>query len=93
MKLAKLKETKVPMDLRKALAAVPLAKALWADITPIARRDWILWIITAKRLETRKRRIEKACSMLASGKRRVCCFGGINWLMKTQAKSNKRSTK
>ena len=30
-------ETRVPMDLRKALAAAPLAQALWADITPIAR--------------------------------------------------------
>jgi uncharacterized protein DUF1905 len=27
-------ETRVPMDLRKALAAAPLAQALWADITP-----------------------------------------------------------
>ncbi len=75
-------ETRVPMDLRKALAAAPLARALWADITPIARRDWIFWMISAKQAETRSRRIEKACDMLASGKRRVCCFAGINWLMK-----------
>ena len=74
-------ETRVPMDLRKALAAAPLPQALWADITPIARRDWILWISSAKQPETRRRRIEKACAMLASGKRRVCCFGGIKWLM------------
>jgi hypothetical protein len=75
-------EIRVPMDLRKALAAAPLAQALWADITPIARRDWILWITSAKQPETRKTRIEKACDMLASGKRRVCCFGGLNWLTK-----------
>ena len=75
-------ETRVPMDLRRALAAAPLAQALWADITPIARRDWILWISSAKQPETRRRRIEKACAMLASGKRRVCCFGGLNWLTK-----------
>jgi hypothetical protein len=31
-------ETRLPMDLRKALAAAPLAQALWTDITPIARR-------------------------------------------------------
>src|SRR4030095_5094750 len=80
-------ETRVPMDLRKALAAAPLAQALWADITPIGRRDWILWISSAKQPETRKRRIEKACAMLASGKRRVCCFGGIKWLMKNHARS------
>ena len=78
-------ETRVPIDLRKSLAAAPLAQALWADITPIARRDWIFSIISAKQPETRKRRIEKACDMLASGKRRVCCFGGIKWLMKNHA--------
>ena len=75
-------ETRVPKELSKALATVPRAKALWAEITPMARRDWILWIITAKQVETRQIRIEKACDMLASGKRRVCCFGGLNWLMK-----------
>jgi hypothetical protein len=64
----------VPADLRKALAAAPQARALWSDITPIARRDWIHWITSAKKLETRARRIENACEMLASGKRRVCCF-------------------
>jgi hypothetical protein len=37
-------ELKVPTDLRKALAAAPKARALWSDITPIARRDWIHWI-------------------------------------------------
>jgi hypothetical protein len=73
-------ELRVPMDLRKALATAPPAQALWGDITPMARRDWILWISSAKQPETREGRIEKACDMLASGKRRVCCFGGINWL-------------
>ncbi len=80
-------EIRVPMDLRKALAAAPRAEASWADITPIARRDWIFSISTARQPETRRRRIEKACDMLASGKRRLCCFPGIKWLMKKNAKS------
>ena len=67
-------EPRVPADLRKALAAAPKARALWSDITPIARRDWIHWIVSAKRPETRARRIDNACAMLAAGKRRVCCF-------------------
>ena len=75
-------ENRVPMDLRKALAAAPLAKAGWEDITPMARRDWVFSISSAKLPETRRRRIEKACDMLASGKRRLCCFPGIKWLMK-----------
>jgi hypothetical protein len=80
-------EIRVPMDLRKALAADPLAQAGWEDITPMARRDWIFSISSAKQPETRRRRIEKACDMLASGKRRLCCFPGIKWLMKKNAKS------
>ena len=67
-------ESKVPPDLRKALAAAPKAWALWSEITPKARTDWVQWIISAKRPETRARRVENACKMLASGKRRVCCF-------------------
>ena len=67
-------EPTVPADLRKALAAAPQARALWSDITPVARKDWIHWIISAKQPETRLRRVSNACSMLAAGKRRVCCF-------------------
>lgn len=75
-------ETRVPSDLAKALKGTPVAQATWEDITPLARRDWILWITTAKQAGTRENRIEKACDMLASGKRRVCCFPGLNWLTK-----------
>ena len=67
-------ETSVPADLRKALAAAPKAQELWAEITPVARTDWIHWIVSAKQPETRARRVANACSMLAAGKRRVCCF-------------------
>jgi len=72
---AKEPEPEVPADLKKALAtAAPKARALWSDITPIARRDWIQWITSGKQIETRARRSKNACSMLAGGKRRPCCF-------------------
>jgi len=67
-------EPNVPADLREALTAFPEAKAAWDDTTTIARLDWIHWVESAKQSKTRKRRIENACNMLASGKRRVCCF-------------------
>jgi hypothetical protein len=68
-------EPEVPTDLKKALAAAaPKTRAVWSDITPNARRDWIHWITSAKQIETRTRRVKNACSMLAAGKRRVCCF-------------------
>jgi hypothetical protein len=68
-------EPKVPADLRKALAAAPpKAREVWSDITPAARRDFIHWLTSGKRAETRALRIDKACDMLAKGKRRPCCF-------------------
>lgn len=67
-------EPKVPSDLRKALAANPAAQATWKDITPVARRDWIHWITSGKKAETRVKRIGVACDKLACGNRRACCF-------------------
>ncbi|MGY0558187.1 MULTISPECIES: YdeI/OmpD-associated family protein [unclassified Lysobacter] len=67
-------EPKIPADLRKALADTPEARTVWKDITPVARRDWVHWITSPKRPETRVRRIETACDKLASGQRRACCF-------------------
>lgn len=71
-------EPRAPTDLRKVLAATPMAKVQWRDLTPIARRDFISWIDSAKQPETRKRRIERACSMLAAGKRRPCCYSIVS---------------
>lgn len=67
-------EPEVPADLKEALVAAPEARAVWDDTTPIARLDWIHWVTSAKQSKTRAKRISDACEMLASGKRRVCCF-------------------
>jgi hypothetical protein len=83
---AKEAEPIVPPDLRKALAAAaPKTRVVWSDITPNARRDWIHWIISAKQPETRTRRIKNACSMLAAGKRRVCCFDRSGFYSKSMS--------
>jgi hypothetical protein len=68
-------EPRLPLDLQQALAAAPeQVRVAWADITPVARRDWIQWIASARRPETRLKRIVSTCDMLAQGKRRPCCF-------------------
>jgi uncharacterized protein YdeI (YjbR/CyaY-like superfamily) len=67
-------EPRVPTDLRKMLATDSSVQALWKGLTPLARRDFILWIEQAKQPETRKRRVESMGSRLVSGKRRPCCF-------------------
>jgi len=67
-------DPELPEDLRYALAADPQVQAVWTDITPMARWDWIRWIRATTHPQTRHRRIEVACSKLKAGKRRPCCF-------------------
>ena len=67
-------EPEVPEDLKKALSASPKAEALWEDITPLARWDWIRWIRAVKTPETRQKHIEVALDKLNKGMRRPCCF-------------------
>ena len=67
-------EPRVPADLRDALKAHPAAKATWAATTTIARRDWIAWMTSGKKAETRGKRLVAMIDMLEHGKKRVCCF-------------------
>jgi uncharacterized protein YdeI (YjbR/CyaY-like superfamily) len=78
---------KVPADLRQALAAAPLAKARWNELTPIACRDFISWLDSVKQPETRRRRIGRACSMLEAGKRRPCCYSIVSFDLFTALKA------
>ncbi|WP_339933249.1 YdeI/OmpD-associated family protein [uncultured Brevundimonas sp.] len=66
----------LPEDLRDRLVADPALRAAWEDITPLARNEWICWIESVKRLETRRQHVERACSDLKAGKRRPCCWPG-----------------
>lgn len=67
-------EPHVPEDLEKALKNSQKANKTWEDVTPAAHWDWIRWIRSTKNPETRKKRIDVACSKLESGMRRPCCF-------------------
>ena len=48
----------------------------WEDITPLARNEWICWIESAKKAQTRHKRIDWGCESLSEGKRRPCCWPG-----------------
>jgi uncharacterized protein YdeI (YjbR/CyaY-like superfamily) len=65
-----------PEDLEGALKANPEALATWEDITPLARNEWICWVDSAKKQETRSKRIAWGCESLREGKRRPCCWPG-----------------
>ena len=64
---------KLPADLKKVISSTPKVLALWQDITPLARNEWICWVISGKKAETRNIRIEKAISKMKGGMRRPCC--------------------
>jgi uncharacterized protein YdeI (YjbR/CyaY-like superfamily) len=66
----------LPADLRKALAGDPTALAKWQDITPLARNEWICWIISVKKPETRKQHVERTRTELKEGMRRPSCWPG-----------------
>lgn len=67
---------KMPADLRKVLASSSAVRMLWEDITPLARNEWICWVTSGKKAETRSICIKKALSKLKSGMRRPCCWAG-----------------
>ena len=68
-------EPNLPGDLHAALAAAPLkVRMMWADITPMARWEWVRWVNATANPETRRRRVEVSISKMNSGKRRPCCF-------------------
>ncbi|MEZ4210273.1 MAG: YdeI/OmpD-associated family protein [Patescibacteria group bacterium] len=66
----------LPEDLMSVILSNKRMYEIWEDITPLARNEWICWIEDAKKLETRKGRIEKAKSKMLSGMRRPCCWAG-----------------
>jgi len=67
-------EPEVPEDFKKVLSTSPKAEALWKDITPSARWDWIRWIRAVKTPETRQKHLVVALDKLNKGMRRPCCF-------------------
>lgn len=66
----------LPDDFRDELVANPQALATWEDITPLARNEWICWVESAKKAETRQKRIVWGRENLSEGKRRPCCWPG-----------------
>jgi uncharacterized protein YdeI (YjbR/CyaY-like superfamily) len=66
----------VPADLKKTLLSDREALAIWENLTPLARNEWICWVEAAKKKETRIRRIVRVRAEIREGKRRPCCWPG-----------------
>src|SRR5262245_56164941 len=66
----------LPADLRQSLSSDPKALAAWEALTPLARNEWICWVISVKTPETRREHVERVSSELNEGMRRPCCWMG-----------------
>lgn len=67
--LADIEDGIVPDDVRAALDAVPAAAAAFAGFPPSARLQILAWVVTAKKPETRERRIATTVEKAARGER------------------------
>ena len=63
-------ELPTPDDLRSALDATPAAAATFDAFPPSCRREYVDWVVEAKRPETRAKRIAQAVEWMAEGRRR-----------------------
>jgi hypothetical protein len=60
-----------PADLRKALRGDAKAAALFKTLSPSCKKEYVDWIIGAKREETRRARVARAVTLLAAGRKRL----------------------
>lgn len=72
----------IPLDLVKGLDSKNGARDAWDSLTVKSQRDWVLWITTANKPDTRARRVSLTVEKLAKGDRRPCCFSGLPWMAK-----------
>lgn len=59
----------LPGYIAEAFATHAKAWAFFQGLPPRERRNFVVWIHTAKRLETRERRIRESIALLAAGKK------------------------
>ena len=59
----------LPVYIAKALKANSKAWEFFRELAPTYRRDFVVWIHTAKRPETRERRIRESIALMAAGKK------------------------
>ena len=67
---------RLPENLRIELSSSPNAARAWFNITPLARNEFICWVLDAKLEATREKRTRRAREELEEGKRRPCCWPG-----------------
>jgi uncharacterized protein YdeI (YjbR/CyaY-like superfamily) len=59
----------VPVEFETALENSPLATNCFRNLTPSHKKNYLLWIMAAKRQDTREKRITEAIALLENGKK------------------------
>jgi uncharacterized protein YdeI (YjbR/CyaY-like superfamily) len=62
-------QSNLPEDVAAAFEAEPEARAYFESIPTFYRRNYMRWIESAKRQETRANRVREAMELLKAGKR------------------------
>ena len=65
-----------PDELRAILADNRPLKARWDALTDLARNEWICWMTSPKKQETRDAHLVRLQDDVLAGKRRPCCWPG-----------------
>lgn len=66
----------VPADLKEVLTSDSKALELWESLTPLSRNEWICWVVSVKKAETRADHVKRVRTELKEGMRRPCCWIG-----------------
>jgi uncharacterized protein YdeI (YjbR/CyaY-like superfamily) len=66
----------VPLDMRTALTKSLKTIDAWNNLTALGRNEWICWITSVKKPETRANHIDRLVHEISLGKRRPCCWPG-----------------
>jgi uncharacterized protein YdeI (YjbR/CyaY-like superfamily) len=65
-----------PDALQTALNLDPELLARWNDLTSLARNEWICWMTSPKKQDTRDAHFTRLRGDILAGKRRPCCWPG-----------------
>ncbi|WZL80181.1 YdeI/OmpD-associated family protein [Vallitaleaceae bacterium 9-2] len=66
----------IPNDMQAQLKGNEQLLEKWNALTPLARNEWICWVISVKKDETRKKHLERMAYDIVQGKKRPCCWPG-----------------
>lgn len=66
----------MPDELRKVLKSSPALEGKWDSLTDLARNEWICWLTSPKKPETRSEHLARLQIDILGGKRRPCCWPG-----------------